>query len=441
MKIHFIEDEKKIVAFHPETFDFFVVEPMVRDVIEFTYTNGINSASKKFNITEEEIRNLISELGIEKQNRPELEQKMKGKVLNRLVLNVSNSCNLSCKYCYANGGSYHSGESLMTEETAVKALDLFFNTFDKIENIQIFGGEPLMNEGVVHQILDYFEAKDFEEEKKPKIGIVTNGTYMNDKMIDRIQKLDITVTISMDGGKEIHDCNRVDNFGVGTFDRIVSNVKRLREETGQPDTIEVTYNNRHRENGVKVLDTIRQLNAEVPGSFYHITPVSSQDKGMMLEDFKPFIDSVDEVFDSFEAKESLTYSLVDRFVRTLQDKQQSHYVCNAGFNTISVSVEGDVYPCFMFTDVEEFKMGNISDEGIFKTERFKDITQMFFKNNKLKHENCQSCMLQRMCTGCLGYNYYETNDISVFDEKICSMYVEMAKRVILRFADIHQKYC
>lgn len=39
-------------------------------------------------------------------------------VLQKIVINISNSCNLSCSYCYADGGNYGMDNKIMTLDTA-----------------------------------------------------------------------------------------------------------------------------------------------------------------------------------------------------------------------------------------------------------------------------------------------------------------------------------
>ena len=69
--------------------------------------------------------------------------------LYKLVLNITNKCNLACKYCYANGGNYCSSEGIMKVETAKATLDTFLKRYRNIRVIQFFGGEPTFNLDVI----------------------------------------------------------------------------------------------------------------------------------------------------------------------------------------------------------------------------------------------------------------------------------------------------
>lgn len=58
---------------------------------------------------------------------------------NRLVLNMTNQCNLACKYCYAEGGDYGQENSClkMTVEVMKKTVDRIYSMYSKgIHQIQ-----------------------------------------------------------------------------------------------------------------------------------------------------------------------------------------------------------------------------------------------------------------------------------------------------------------
>lgn len=64
------------------------------------------------------------------------------KVLNQLQLLISTTCNMTCKYCFANEGKYSEHIKFMNMETAKMSLDTFFNYYDYIETITFFVENP-----------------------------------------------------------------------------------------------------------------------------------------------------------------------------------------------------------------------------------------------------------------------------------------------------------
>ncbi|MBQ9319290.1 MAG: 4Fe-4S cluster-binding domain-containing protein, partial [Acidaminococcaceae bacterium] len=75
-------------------------------------------------------------------------------VLKSLCLHVAHDCNLRCKYCFAGTGDFGGKRELMSAETGRKAIDFAITGSRKRRNLEIdlFGGEPLVNFSVVKEI-------------------------------------------------------------------------------------------------------------------------------------------------------------------------------------------------------------------------------------------------------------------------------------------------
>ncbi|MEA3409376.1 MAG: hypothetical protein U9Q95_03410, partial [Candidatus Eisenbacteria bacterium] len=72
-----------------------------------------------------------------------------------IALNVSGGCNLSCDYCYL--GREPQPSLLMSDETARSAVDLLLaESFgERSVSVVFFGGEPLLNPGLIARTADY----------------------------------------------------------------------------------------------------------------------------------------------------------------------------------------------------------------------------------------------------------------------------------------------
>lgn len=440
-RIVFVEKSpKELIAFNKDTLDFYVVEPIVKDIYGSILSDGVEVAREKYNVSKEDLDS-IYELLCEDEDPlvfcEEKQEQQKRITLDRLVLNVTNVCNLKCAYCYACGGSYQSEEGIMKMEVAKKAVDVFCDFFDSIRILQFFGGEPLLNLEVIAGVCEYFLEKkaNGEIENVPSFGVCTNGTLLTTEAIDLIEKYGLNVTVSLDGDQYIHDLNRYDNNGNGTYNRIMSNIKELYKRTKQPTTIEVTYNQKHVENGISIKDIANHFQPMFPETSFHIVPVSTAVESLQLKDRNAFVQSVDDIFGSLESDSAYTYSLVQRLIDALRHKQYSDYICPAGLGTLSVDIHGNIYPCFMFTDVEHLNMGSIFEENIFQSEKMRKIRTLFLERAKAKDEKCNDCMLQRFCCGCHGMNYYQNDSIANYEEGFCQMNIRMAEKVLIDLAD------
>lgn len=151
-------------------------------------------------------------------------------------IHVSNTCNLRCKYCYAHGGNYGEKDSLMTVPIAQKVVEFIEKSdqLNELKYITFFGGEPLMNPDVIEYICE----KTYQ--KGMMYLLQTNGTLLDDSILQLLTKYKIDVTVSLDGPKEINDFNRVRQDGKGTYEEILKNICTMQEQGVNISGIEAT---------------------------------------------------------------------------------------------------------------------------------------------------------------------------------------------------------
>ena len=100
-------------------------------------------------------------------------------VLQKIVINISNSCNLSCSYCYADGGNYGMDNKIMTLDTADNIInEVKFRGITQINRLILFGGEPFLNT----QLFEYIIKEFSKFTTILKIETVTNGTVLNNNV-------------------------------------------------------------------------------------------------------------------------------------------------------------------------------------------------------------------------------------------------------------------
>lgn len=440
MKVHFIDKtDDTCVMFLCESLKFFNVNKSIKKVVN-DILDGVSEAEiiEKYNIkteTYDNICKILSEDAVEDVTGE------KEDTLFRLVLNVTNKCNLNCKYCYADGGNYSSSECLMSKETAKAAIDLFYSRYKGIKVIQFFGGEPLLNEPVIRFTCEYitelYEAGKIDF--LPQFGTISNGTIYSDQLAETISKYNISITFSIDGPEKIHDRMRVYKNGSGSFGKIMNNMEKYNQFSVFPASAEVTYNARHIESDYSVIDTIKYLKDELNIPNVHIVPVSGDDSvDFKLDNRDSFNDAVDEAFkEKSEKNKDYSFTYLSRIIKSLKLRKSNKYLCEAGISNYSVSCKGDIYPCFMFTDVEKFKMGNIYDDiPIFDDPVFKEMKARFKSFSKYKYEKCKNCFNNRICSGCLGTNYFNSNDIQDTPEEECEMQKKLTEKVLIRLSDM-----
>lgn len=441
MNVHFINEQDNNIAFFPESKRFFKISKKAMELFKMIQNNEEDENICKFlDISLNELQEYRHKF--DEYNQPIMVGKNNlenhQKVLNRLVIHVSNLCNLRCIYCYANGGVYHSEEVNLSEEMLQLIIKKFYEEFNKIYTIQFFGGEPLMNLPLIRLACEKIRKIDEARGYVTKFGLVTNGTLINDEFIKIAQEYEVGVTISYDGDVAINNMLRIYPNGEGASDIVIRNAKKLKQETNLLQTIEVTYTKQHYQNNVTIMDIIKHIRKEIPGTPIHLVPAGGNEScTYTLPHYDMFKESVDEIFK--ENKDNLyeyNYSLVERLINALVNKElYSSVICDAGLGTLSVSVKGDVYPCFMFTDNNDMILGNVEDDNLFQSRAYiSKIERIKEFSIKEKNAKCKDCFIKKMCNGCLGLNMMHSSNPFVLDDQTCDMFCKMAEKVIINMA-------
>ena len=132
----------------------------------------------------------------------------------------------------------------MTREVAFKAIDTILDQnkiggyLDPKETpgviLEFIGGEPLLEIELIEDIVDYFRWKAFELNHPwldcYMFSFSSNGLLYFDKNVQRfLAKNDgrVSLAITIDGDKTLHDACRVDIAGQGTYDRVSEAIKDL----------------------------------------------------------------------------------------------------------------------------------------------------------------------------------------------------------------------
>jgi len=117
----------------------------------------------------------------------------------------------------------------MTEDVAHAAIDYFLDNSSQEEqpSITFYGGEPLLNMRLLSSCVDYSRTK--LKGRNPRFQLTTNGLALTPKVSRELVDMDMNMLVSVDGPREAHDSNRLTKSGIGTFDKVMENLRSLRE--------------------------------------------------------------------------------------------------------------------------------------------------------------------------------------------------------------------
>jgi uncharacterized protein len=152
--------------------------------------------------------------------------------LDTVLIKVASRCNINCKYCYV----YNMGddnwshlEKLMSRETMDAICDSLHELIGnqkKYFSIVLHGGEPFLLGALKLRYL-LSKLREFLSFEYP-ISIQTNGILITREILDICSEYRVSVAVSIDGPKKVHDKNRVNHQGDGTFEKVLTGINEIK---------------------------------------------------------------------------------------------------------------------------------------------------------------------------------------------------------------------
>ena len=347
-------------------------------------------------------------------------------VVKALCLHVAHDCNLSCRYCFAGEGEYHGERGLMSLETGKKALDFLVKASGSRRNLEVdfFGGEPLLNFGVVKELVAYGRSLEKENNKNFRFTITTNGVLLDDEKMEFINKEMDNLVLSIDGRKEVHDRMRPFKGGqdkdISCYDMILPKLLKAaksREEAGKQYYVRGTYT---------------RFNTDFSKDVLHLA-----DLGFTQISMEPVVASPKEPYSLRKADMAELLSeyeaLAKEFLARKKGEKPFHFFhfmidleggpciykrltgCGAGSEYLSVTPEGSLYPCHQFAGEPQFLLGNVND-GVQNTA----LVEQFKSVNVYAKPECRKCFAKLYCSGgCMANSYHHTGSVTEIYEEMC----------------------
>ncbi len=325
--------------------------------------------------------------------------------LQRLVLNVTNQCNLSCGYCYEYSADKitvtKDKPKYMSDPVAQASIDMLFRESAGRPKLHVtfFGGESLLNFPLMKSAVAYADAKAAAEKKRVDYSLTTNATLLTEEIVDFLAEHRVGVTVSIDGDKELHDRMRVFHNGHGSYDVIAPKIRMLLA--------------RHKTNSIGARVTLSSGVHHVRRIYNHLT----QDLGFEGVGISPATanpdrlyhiggEKMDSVLDQFAdlAWEYRDYAIkggqhyftnVSDTLKELHTGVSKAYTCGAGLGMLAVGTSGDIGACHRFVDAPVAQMGNVVRDGVDHAARRDFLAQHHIG----ARPDCHSCWVRPVCAG------------------------------------------
>ena len=366
--------------------------------------------------------------------------------LKQLVFEVTDACNLRCKYCaYADlYEGYDQRENLkLPFQKAKLIIDYLYEYWEKRYCIEVndpitigfYGGEPLLNVPFIQQVINYIESLN-PIGKKFHYNMTTNAILL-DRYMDFLAENEFRLLISLDGDEK-GQSYRVDTKGKNSFDKVLANIQLLRSKYPSYFEHYVMFNSvLHNRNEVE--STYRFIKDKF-GKEPMISPLNNS--GVRKDKLQEYYQAYQNVATSIQKANNCEALKNELFIKSPETGALVNYIYHHtgnvfnDYNDLLLGREGSSFPpsgtCIpfskkMFITVKgrilqcekiyhEFALGQITNKKVEL-----NLEQAARQHNKytFRYMNqCKTCAAKQLCTQCV----YQIDDIHDKTSKCYSYY-------------------
>lgn len=319
-----------------------------------------------------------------------------------LSLAVTQRCNLSCSYCYAEGGSFGGEPQSMPLSVALSAVEALITGAQEGERVQLafLGGEPLLNRPVLQAAVRHAERLGRERGVMCAYALTTNGTALREEDADFFEEHRFSITVSLDGVGALHDELRPDRNGGGTFERILRNLRPLLGEPRRRRAVPVSARVSVTPRNIRLTETLAGL---LEYGFHSVgfSPVLSSPTGRdqldayeLEELLLQLTDCAGVCLERATEGASIQLSNLDLALREIHRGSYRAHPCGAGISYLGVSAGGDLYACHRFVEDAGAKMGSLAAGT-------DDLRRAAWMQERDVHRQapCRDCWARYLCGG------------------------------------------
>jgi len=357
------------------------------------------------------------------------------------------NCNFRCEYCFE--GDLQKEAEILSKTMSTDTINAVFSQIDKfikegkkINNICLFGGEPLLkaNYDIVEDICNKANIRNID------ITCISNG-YDLDKFIDLIKKFNFKYTqITIDGVGKEHDKRRYLANKKGTFDTIIKNV-----ELGLKNGLNIVLRTNVNQKNIDSIDKVMKLYKDKGFtkydnfSYYFKSTMKCFDKEKDSLSEIELMKKLSKMYgdDTSKFRFNSIYNSLQKSIKNMLEKKslapfRAGY-CGASGGMYTIAPDGDIYPCLDILCNEKYRIGYVdtkNNEFVF-TKQFEE-----WKGRTVeKVVNCKDCKYMLFCGGgCMAYSIYLYDDINIgYCDDFKKIFEQVAKEVCSEFLNEHKE--
>ena len=230
------------------------------------------------------------------------------------------------------------------------------------------------------------------------VSFTTNGYLLNSCIINWLAQYECGFQITLDGGRESHNNTRFLKGGLGSYDRIVYNIRELIKRHLYV-IVRINYTSKNIDSVRSILSSFKDLltdhNEYLSFDFQRVW----QERGNEEDDTERKISELRDLFFKTGGEVRSNYLLHDVRFPCYGDK----------FNYLLVNYNGDIFKCTARDFSSNNRVGILMRSGSIKYNR--DVMEAR-RNSKFFKPICRKCRIAPLCGGGCTQKSYEGNDPS-----------------------------
>ena len=328
------------------------------------------------------------------------------------VLMVTDRCNLSCRYCYGDGGAYGSRQlGDMPTDIAMAAVDAMFHSDPKAVQYSLvfFGGEPLLNFSLIRRVVEYCAQRVRGTGQRCRYSITTNGTIMRPAILDFLRRHRFSVLVSCDGPPLVQDALRPFRNGRSSSRRLSATVAALLE-AGMDVQLRATLvrGSVSRKHLDAVCDETRRLGArQVQTCPIDCNRFAHADLALREGE----VSRLQVIYERI-SREHLRWARtgvqpptivfephLPLLRRLLRGRCRSYARCGACAGMTAVATDGTLFPCHRFVGWTPYAIGHVRS-GVDPNR----LERLYAALERAYQPVCDGCVAKLMCGGSCYYH-------------------------------------
>ncbi|MCZ7393296.1 MAG: radical SAM protein [Candidatus Methanoperedens sp.] len=336
--------------------------------------------------------------------------------LSTMYLALTNKCNSNCLYCFRdlNASNRIDGYSTLDKNLINNAILSFRNIAVANPEIVYTGGEPTL-------FPELIEIANFAKKNNIENVLQTNGLLINENNASLYAEIFDKIQISLDStNEEVNDWLRGKRGHFKTIKRAIAMLCKYDVKIKLAATITK-----------KNFNDISNIKKYFPEIDFQFTPMLQIGKGKEMSHlaFSPH-EFLEHLVSLPEGSEAL-------FAKNIPEFGTKNQMCGAGTSILSISPNGDVFPCQMLHH-QDFHCGNIKNDSLENIYHSSGTIERFRTLTVDKIDGCKECDIRYICAGgCMANGFWLNNDFPVKDY-FCEFNKELSfYNLISKFKEIN----